>query len=226
MSQRLAAVAARVPEGTVVADIGTDHGYLPAYLVMNGISPGAIAADAAEQPLAAAAQLIDLLGIHRKVDTRLGDGLQVLAPGEAETVCMAGMGSTTMINILEQAPHVLTQVRRLILQPMQGIPRMRIWLAKHGWRIIDEELVFEENTFYEIIAAEPGIMALSAEEAEVGPVLLLRSHPLLKRYLGEKITALEKIDASLCKSKSEETASKKREIGEKINMLKRVMECL
>ena len=135
LSKRLSAVAAMVPEGSVVADIGTDHGYLPAHLVMSGISPYAIATDVNEGPLAAARNLISLLAIEKRVQLRLGDGLGPLAPNEAETVVMAGIGASTMIKIMEQSPLVLKSVKRLILQPMRGTPKVRTWLVQHRYRV-------------------------------------------------------------------------------------------
>ncbi|MEL7568151.1 MAG: class I SAM-dependent methyltransferase [Dehalobacterium sp.] len=226
LSKRLAAVAAMVLPGFVTADIGTDHGYLPAYLVMNGVSPSAIASDAKQLPLATAANLISLLALEKKINLRLGDGLSVLQPGESENIVIAGMGASTMVKILEQSPQVLDQTRRLILQPMKDSARIRIWLVKHGWKINDEDLVYEDNIFYEIIAAEPGRSILSPEEAELGPILLKKSHPLLKGLIKEKVRILELIYNSLGNSTKLEAADQKMEIKEKIDSLERVMACL
>lgn len=226
LSQRLSAIAGIIPQGFVAADIGTDHGYLPAYLVMAGISPSAIATDAKEQPLASAANLISLLAIEKKVDLRLGDGLSVLEPGEAEALVIAGMGASTMIKILEETPQVLEKIRRLILQPMRGTSKIRTWLVKHGWEIRDEELVYEDNIFYEIIAAEPGSSVLSIEEVENGPALLKKRHPLLKKFIEEKIKTLEAIYISLGKSTNSKAEEQKQDIKEKIYTLERVIACL
>jgi len=226
LSKRLTAVAGMVPPGFVMADIGTDHGYLPAYLVITGITPSAIATDAKEQPLASAANLVNLLAIEKKVDLRLGDGLSVLAPGEAKTIVVAGMGASTVVKILEETPQVLRKTSRLILQPMRDTSKIRTWLVKHGWEIIDEELVYEDNIFYEIIAAEPGNSVLSIEEVENGPVLLKKKHPLLKNFIGEKIKTLETICRSLEKSTNAKAVEQRQDIKEKINTLKRVIACL
>lgn len=215
-----------VPHGTVTADIGTDHGYLPAYLVMSGISPLAIATDINEGPLAAAGNLISLLAIQNKVQLRLGNGLNVLMPGEADTIIMAGMGASTMIKILEQSEEVLAGTKRIIFQPMRDTGRVRTWLAGHGWKIQDEDLVLEDEIFYEILAAEPGQSSLTPEETEVGPVLFKKKHPLLKAYLQEKINVLRNIEKSLQKSLKPEAENQKQKINEKINTLERVMVCL
>jgi tRNA (adenine22-N1)-methyltransferase len=224
LSSRLAAVASFVPLESTVADIGTDHGYLPVHLVTSGICSQAIASDTGKKPLLAAEQLIKLLALDKKIDLRLGDGLRVLHPGEAETVCIAGMGGATIIKILEEAPAQLGTVKRLILQPMKVPPQVREWLMNHDWRIVGEEIVFEDKLFYEIIAAEPGREILSEEELEVGPVLLKTKHPMLKAFLTKKVETLEYILKSLEKSSTE--TDKQTEIINKAIRLKRVIRCL
>ncbi|HHT62590.1 MAG: tRNA (adenine(22)-N(1))-methyltransferase [Bacillota bacterium] len=226
LSKRLASVAVMVPKGSVVADIGTDHGYLPAYLVMSRISPYVIATDVNKGPLAAAANLISLLAVGKKIDLRLGDGLTVLMPGEVETIVIAGMGASTMIKILDQTPEVLSQAKRLILQPMRNVPRLRTWLAEHQWEIKDEELIWEDEIFYEIVAADHGQSTLTQEEAEIGPILLKKKHPLLKEYLSERIKVLKSIEVSLQNSTKPRTEIQKQDLHEKINTLERVMACL
>lgn len=226
LSPRLSAVAGMVPPGAVVADIGTDHGYLPVYLVIQGISPHAIATDVKKNPLAAAENIVSLLAIEKKVDLRLGDGLSVIMPGEANVIAIAGMGASTMMKILEQSPQVLARTGRLVLQPMRDTAKIRNWLVKHDWKIIDEELVYEDSAFYEIIAAEPGSSMLTIEEVEAGPVLIKKAHPLLKGFIEEKIRNLEAIDISLANSTKAKAKDQKRELREKVNTLKRVIACL
>lgn len=226
LSDRLSAMAAMVLPKSVVADIGTDHGYLPAFLVIKGISSGAIASDVAESPLEGARQLMELLALGRKIDLRLGDGLKILQPGEADTVCIGGMGASTMIRILSESPEVLAATRRLILQPMRGANHLRRWLTDHQWKIIDEEIVFEEEIYYEIIVAEQGQEYLSPWEEEVGPVLLKKNHPLLLDYLESQIAHWEKVLLSMAQSTSPQSEEKKNRLTEHIELLKQVMACL
>ncbi|MCR6544094.1 class I SAM-dependent methyltransferase [Dehalobacterium formicoaceticum] len=222
LSERLAAVAGFVPTGSVVADIGTDHGYLPAHLIMEGISPYVIAADVHEPPLTKASQLVSLLSIDKKVSLRLGDGLQVLTPGEAQVIVIAGIGALTMIHILSASPAVLGQTQRLVLQPMRDVVKLREWLVENNWRIVDEELVYEGDLFYEIIAAEPGRSTLTLEEMEFGPVLLKKKHLLLKAYLGEKLRILKDIYQALDDAAHPKGQVQKEEMKEKIAGMERV----
>lgn len=226
LSSRLTAVASMVRKGSVAADIGTDHGYLPAYLISQGISPYTIASDVSQGPLNAAKEVVELLALGRKVDLRLGDGLKVLSPGEADTICIAGMGASTIIKILAGTPDVLTEVKRLVLQPMRGASQLRRWLMEHGWDIVDEELVFEGGLFYEIIGAQPRECCLTEAEIEVGPVLMKKRHPLLKKYLQEKIASLERIGNNIERGNASGVKKKQGEVNARISMLKQVMECL
>ncbi|MDD2497328.1 MAG: class I SAM-dependent methyltransferase [Desulfitobacteriaceae bacterium] len=226
LSSRLTAVASMVRKGSVVADIGTDHGYLPAYLISQGISPYTIASDVSQGPLNAAKEVVELLALGRKVDLRLGDGLKVLSPGEADTICIAGMGDSTIIKILAGTPDVLTEVKRLVLQPMRGTSQLRRWLMEYGWDIVDEELVFEGGLFYEIIGAQPGECCLTEAEIEVGPVLMKKRHTLLKKFLQEKIASLELIGSNMEHGNASRVKKKQGEVNARISMLKQVMECL
>ena len=126
LSNRLLAVAKQVDKDARVADIGTDHGYLAVYLTINNISDYVIATDRAKGPLTSATQLVELLSLDTKIDTRLGDGLDVLLPGEADTICIAGMGGMTMIDILRSHPEIVGSVKKLILQPQRGASKVGV----------------------------------------------------------------------------------------------------
>ena len=223
LSLRLSAVADLVLPHGVVADVGTDHGYLPAYLLMKGICPFAIAGDIAEQPLEGARQLVKLLNLNGKIDLRLGNGLEILQPGEAATICLAGMGAATMISILGSSPEIVRATRRLVMQPMRNAPRLRQWLADNGWTIVAEDLVWEEAIYYEIIAAEPGTSQLADWQVEAGPQLVANRHPLLGGYLSERIRFAESMIADLEKSGSPRTEDKKTELRQQVDLLQKVI---
>ena len=156
LGSRLAALAAFVPHGTRVADIGTDHAYLPIELVQKNIAISAVAADVHIGPYQAAKGNIENLGLNHKISVRFGDGLAVLSPGEVDTVVIAGMGGGTIIEILNSNPEVTSSLSRLILQPMVATGLVRRWLLANEWRIIDEALVQDDGTLYEIVVAEQG----------------------------------------------------------------------
>ncbi len=183
LSPRLGTIANRIPSGSAVADIGTDHGRLPLYLVAQGISPFVVASDRIKMPIAALKSQVTALDWADKISVRLGDGLTVVSPGEAETIVLSGMGGMTMIDILEQSPQVLEKAHCLILQPQRSIPVVRRWLASHHWRITEEDLALDDGRYYEILCAEPGEMFLTEREAMFGAILLKEKPPLLRGYL-------------------------------------------
>ena len=126
LSQRLQAIADLVPTGAKVADIGTDHGFLPCYLAQSGKAELVIACDVNAQPLALAQKNITDYNVGDKVSTRLGNGLAVLKPGEVDTVTIAGMGGALMIDILDASPMVVDRLKRIVLQPNVGAEAVRI----------------------------------------------------------------------------------------------------
>lgn len=188
-------MARLVLPGEPLADIGTDHAYLPAYLVAAGSIPAAIAGDILPGPLDAARTTVQTAGLDQAIALRLGPGLAPIAPGEAATVTICGMGGPLIAEILAQGP--LDGVRRLVLQPMGGEERVRAWLAHNGWRLMAEELVEDGGRLYVILAAEPGAMALSEVEMAVGPFLRSAGGPLFCRYLqGQIDLALQALDGA------------------------------
>ncbi|HEY3315802.1 MAG TPA: class I SAM-dependent methyltransferase [Bacillota bacterium] len=206
---RLQCIADNVPQGSVVADIGTDHAFLPIYLVSSGRSPRAIGVDPKPGPLAAAAVNVAAAGVGDRVELRRGSGLSPLTPGEADVVVLAGLGGALTCKILDLDPAVRWSVERFILQPMIGAEVLRRWLDENGLKIADEDLVEDVGRLYEVIVAEPRTgsqapqadgLGLSQEVLDfVGPVLLKKRHPLLKRHvqamLAEFQTALGQLTA-------------------------------
>ncbi|MFZ5897957.1 MAG: tRNA (adenine(22)-N(1))-methyltransferase [Bacillota bacterium] len=222
LGERLAAVARYVTPDAVVADIGTDHALLPLYLVEEGISPRAIAVDVADGPYTAALQAVRERGLIQLVDVRLGDGLSVVRPGEADVLVLAGMGGNTMREILDASPEVVEKASRIIVQPMEQQAAIRQWFASHGWAIVDEELVEESNRLYQVIAAERGEpWDATPLEMEVGPLLVKSKHPLLPRYLAGLLQKYEKILQGMEKSRRDLPAQ--REIEEKVARLRSLL---
>jgi tRNA (adenine22-N1)-methyltransferase len=183
LSQRLSKLAELVLPGKTVADIGTDHGYLPVYLVVNKICPQAIATDRVSGPLSSAQHLAELLYLNKRIDFRLGEGLEVLRPGEAATICLAGMGGCAICAIMQDSLEVAAKTKRFVLQPQRNAAKLRYYLSQNDWRIVAEDLVFDSGFYYQMMAVEPGSMDLSPQEAEFGPLLVAQKHPLLRSYL-------------------------------------------
>jgi len=140
-----------------LADIGTDHGYLPIEACFEAVVERALACDYFPGPLSKAVANIKRFGLESQIETRLGFGLEPLAPGEADCVVISGMGGMKIIEILQKSPDVLDKVNRLIVQPQHDIPAVRQYLHEAGFQILDEVLVFEKFRKYTVIAASCGM---------------------------------------------------------------------
>ncbi len=149
---RLLAAAALVRPGRVVADIGTDHGYLPAYLVRAGICPFAYASDIRPGPLAKARETVRKYGLDSRVCCLLGDGLEQVPPGKAEDIVIAGMGGDMIANILANAAWLQNPAVHLILQPMTAQNALRRWLCENGFAIQTETAVCESRHVYTVMS--------------------------------------------------------------------------
>lgn len=158
LSPRLRAAAELVPSGARFADIGTDHAYLPVWLILNGVIEKAIAADLRQGPLERARETAEKYSVADRMDFRLCDGLTGLQPGEADVIAIAGMGGETIAHILSCAPWTKGEGITLILQPMSSQPDLRQWLAGNGYAIEQECIVREDKTLYTIMLVRAGAM--------------------------------------------------------------------
>lgn len=228
LSKRLEAVAGLVTPGNRLADVGTDHGYIPIYLLEAGIVPCAIAMDVNKGPLQQAMEHIKRDGLEGKIVTRLSDGMKELEPGEVDTVVIAGMGGALTLRILEESRGVLESLKELVLQPQSEIARVRRWLAENGFRIAAEDMILEDGKYYpmmRVIQKEPGEVPLNASEngekdrgfsqmeALYGPILLKEKHPCLKEYLQWERQIKEKVLEQL-KNAGDGAAKRREEVQE------------
>lgn len=203
-----------------MADIGTDHAYLPAYLIETGAVPRAIAGDVMPGPLEAARQTVESAGLADRIELRLGDGLQVLRPGEVTTVTLCGMGGALMAQLLGAVS--LESIERLVLQPMESPERLRAWLTSHGWRIVHEELVEDAGRIYVVMAAERGEQLLAPDELLIGPHLQATAGEILQRYLARWIAQLERAVAGARQSDRPEAVARVAELTEEMTLLRAV----
>lgn len=203
LSKRLSAVAGFVTPGSRVADVGTDHGYVPIYLVETGRSPGVIAMDINEGPLLRAQQHIRDAGLGAYIQTRRSDGAAALKSGEADTLIAAGMGGPLMERILTQGREVLESCREFILQPQSEIREFRKYLQQNGFRIEQEEMVQEDGKFYPILRAVHGRMQWEREiDFRFGKLLLEQRHPVLLEFLRREQSVNRKIQERLAGNES------------------------
>lgn len=206
---RLETIAALVPQGSKVADIGTDHAYLPVWLMEQGKITEAIAGDIAAGPCQAARNTVAMYGLKDKIDVRQGSGLEVLQPGEADCITIAGMGGSTIISILEASMDVAVSAKTLVLQPMAGAAGLRRWLVEHGWRLADEELVDDPPHFYEIICAVRGDdRNYSDAEYLVGPCVLQKRHALLGKQLARQLQGCRQLLENMGRSERAKESAK------------------
>ena len=154
LSIRLQKIADRIDEGETMADIGTDHGFLPIYLIENDISPSVIMTDVSQLSLMKGSDNLDMLGVDRtRADFRVGDGISVLERGETDAVVIAGMGGMLIRDIMSADMEHTCSFRKYILQPRTRQGHLRKWLLENGFTIIHEDLVEEGRFIPEIITA-------------------------------------------------------------------------
>lgn len=224
---RLRAIATRVGSYQRMADIGTDHAFLPVWLIQNNRITYAVAGDVQPGPLEAAKRSVREACLEAAIAVRLGNGLQVVAPGEVDVVVIAGMGGPTIRDILESAPTVVGKLRRIICQPMIGAAILREWFLTNGWEIIDEDLVMEDGRLYEIIVVEPGkTMPIAELLLEIGPVLWRQRHPLLREHLVRLRQQYVRQAVAMKRSSSMTVEKRRQEVMHKIEELEEKMACL
>lgn len=187
LTPRLRLLAGWVPPGARLADIGTDHGYLPVWLSLRGQVSAAIASDLRKGPLEHARETGRLYGAAG-IDFRLGNGLEGIAPEEADVIVIAGMGGENIASILEAAPWTADGAHTLLLAPHTKAEVLRRFLMDHGYAIRREALVEDRGTLYPVMEAVAGSMELSLGQ-QWGGAGLLRD-PLGERYIIERMIRL------------------------------------
>lgn len=207
-----------------LADIGTDHGFVPIWLVKSGIIPSAIAMDINRGPLERAQEHIAQAGLDRFIQTRLSDGLAGLGEGEADSILIAGMGGALTVRILEKDPPSDLGAAELILQPQSEIGKVREYLCTSGWKIDAEDMVLEEGKYYPMMHCIRGEMTLTPEEAEFGPCLIASGNPILMKYLGFREKVLRSNLESLQNSDSERARERREQITRQIGQIRRIRE--
>ena len=186
------AVAAMVTSGGVLADVGTDHGYIPIALIQRQKIKGAIAMDINKGPLARAQDNIASARLGDYIQTRLSDGVAALGEGEADSILIAGMGGELVIHILSEGEKVCKAASELILQPQSDIRKVREYLRLHQYKIVDEDMICEDGKYYPMmrvvnVEADEAWMKMN-EQTKVacdiyGPLLLRNGNPVLRRFL-------------------------------------------
>ncbi len=197
LTPRLEAIAKMIPQGATIADVGTDHGYLPLALLKRKQIPSAIAADINEKPLSSARRNTGKEWIDQ-MQFRLGNGIEPIGCAEVDLVVIAGMGGELISEILSADWEKTRSLSTYILQPMVKVPVLREFLLQNRFRILDEALVREGNKFYQIIKVTHGEeLNFLPIYREVGPVILKNGGTVLKEYLDFRIERIEIIQKQL-----------------------------
>ncbi len=215
LSKRLGMIASFVPGGSRVADIGTDHGYIPIHLVQEGIAKSAIAMDVRKGPLLRAQTHIKEAGLTDLVEVRLSDGLLKLEKNQADCVVIAGMGGELIIHILEEGRHLWDSISYWVLSPHSELYKVRKFLAEHEFSIRRETMIKEDGKYYSVMGVTRDSMVSEDRDPELGyrygKDLLDSKNPVLKDFLqkeqiqiGEILNGLQTSGTKNAESRIEE----------------------
>lgn len=221
LSERLKMVVSFVQEGSRVADVGTDHGYVPITLAKEGKVTGALAMDVRPGPLERAQTHIRRYGLEDVIETRLSDGVRELGDGETDTVIIAGMGGELVIHIMEDGRRLWDQIDHWILSPQSELDKVRGFLTSNGFMISREEMLKEEGKYYVVMDVVRGEMkTLTPWENLYGPCLIRDKHPVLKEFLEKEEQLLEKIAGGLEDQEGEAARSRAEELRKQLIWIK------
>lgn len=151
ISYRLKYIAGLVSPGYTIADIGTDHGYVPVFLLREKKIPYAIAVDLSKGSLEKAKELAQLAGLQEQMDCRLSDGLKDVKPGEAQCIIISGMGGILMRRILEDGLETVLSARELILSPHRNPELILEFLQEHQFELVCDEIITDKKKNYRIL---------------------------------------------------------------------------
>ena len=211
LSLRLKTVASFVKRGSRLADIGTDHGYIPIYLVEKGIISRAIAMDVNKGPIERAKNNIRAAGLEDFIETRISDGLKKLEKNEVDSIIIAGMGGMLIRKILDDKIDIINSVEELIVSPHSDWFTVREVLINNNMEIIDEAIIKDEGKYYLIIKSKFSKTSISKEydltTLTYGKILLENKNEILKEFLLKEKDKKEKIIKSLKKGDSEKLKS-------------------
>lgn len=229
ISNRLKKIASMTEKCHCIADIGTDHGYLPIYMIKNKICDKAIASDINKGPINKARLNISINKMDNIIDCRLGSGLSTIKPFECNGIIIAGMGGNLIRDIIAEGENIVSAADFAVLQPVQNPEVLREFIYKKGYTILDEELCIDENIFYEIIKIKWN-KTLKKEKIdpiyyEISKTLMDKKHPLMEQYIDYKINKYKQIFDHI-KEESNWAVKRKSEVSDKIRRLKEMKACL
>ncbi|AWE06816.1 tRNA (adenine(22)-N(1))-methyltransferase TrmK [Lysinibacillus sp. 2017] len=221
LSKRLEKVASFVPTGAIVADIGSDHAYLPCYLVHKGIAARAVAGEVVKGPYESAVRQVRTEGLSEKITVRMADGLAAVEESDkVSAVTIAGMGGPLIVSILEKHPHALKTVTRLILQPNIHAKTIREWALGHGWALQDEVILEEDGKVYEVLVLQRGPMKLTEAEILLGPKLMVSKSPVFVEKWSREVANWKRVQQAIAAAEpTPENEAKHQELAHLIELV-------
>lgn len=227
LSKRLEMVASFVENGSSLADIGTDHGYIPIALAKRDIIKKGLAMDVRKGPLERAKEHIAEYHLEDRIETRLSDGARMLQPGEADAVVIAGMGGELVIHILEGGRHLWDSVHQWVLSPQSDLFKVRRYLREHGFDITKETMLEEDGKYYTVMNVVRGDMEPASEAYDCYGACLIRDrHPILKEYLKKEEQQLEKILGQLAERGTESAENRAKELKQQLAWIREVRDAM
>ena len=229
LSKRLSIVASFIPKGAILADIGSDHAYLPTFSYLQGMIVKGIAGEVNQGPYELAKKRVASLKLTEVIDVRKGDGLEVITKGEVTCITISGMGGGLIQSILEQGKDKLTGKERFILQPNNRADKVRRWLLENDYELKAEEIIEEDEKIYEILVAEKGdsqkpYRTIGEVGLLVGPYLAKQKNKVFIKKWTNEIKKLEKILQQVNEATDKEQMNvKQKEIEQKIAKIRSVL---
>ena len=224
LSKRMKAVASMVTKGNIVADVGTDHGYVPIALISENKIPSAIALDINRGPLERANEHVKRQSLEDKIKTRLSDGVEAIEVGEVDSIIIAGMGGELVLHILREGEAVCHSAKELVLQPQSDVHKVREYLRNNGYAIVDEDMIFEDGKYYPMMKAVHGE---NTDDRKIwflyGRLLLENRHPVLESYLQKEYDSCCKLLEKLSKTATEVASRRCEELLEKKHLIEEAL---
>lgn len=226
LSKRLKWIVEKLDKCDTIMDIGTDHGYIPIYLIKNNLANRVIASDINKEPLQKARMNASMEGVIGKVDLRKGGGLSPLINNEAQGIIVAGMGANLIRDILEADIDKVKSLDYIVLQPAQNPEVLREYLYTNDYEIIDEDICVDEGKYYELFKVRFKVGEYTKLEPifyEISPLLLNKKSDEFREYLLSKIEHYKKV-ITFIKEETQQSLERKNYLKEKIDVIEKFLD--
>ena len=224
LDDRLKGVADFIPPCDTFLDVGTDHAYLPVYLLKKGICKKAIASDLRHGPLKSAEKTASIYGVEDNISLRLGSGFETVEKGEVSAAAVCGMGGILISEILKVSDEVVREIKTIILQPMTAVYELRSFLYENGYTIDDEILRTDDGKIYSILKVHSEKCDIpSNAEIFMGKHILLKNGELYTKYKEKQIKKLEAKIQGMKKSRNTENRQKLKETEKLLDDIRKLI---